>query len=196
VRRFVERVLGSTVEGYFQTIATNYTALNFFERFDEVRLDLEDRVREALNEWSVEAVRTTLSDFESEDSELDTRRRQIATVRDRQVILVSERDNAIIEKEVRAIQADADAYAATAAQIRLLEEQIRLLSRDHMAKERYLTQLTQMKVPEVVAGDAAQLLQYMPLNRALEIISRSQERAPAPSVEEDATLELPEAEND
>jgi hypothetical protein len=195
VRRFVERVLGSTVEGYFQTIATNHTALDFFEQFDEVRLDLEDRVTEALAEWGVEAVRTTLSDFKSEDSELDTRRRQIATVRDRQVILKSERDNALIEKEVRVIQADADAYAATAAEIKLLKVQIRLLTRDHMAKERYLAQLTQMKVPEVVAGDAAQLLQYMPLNRALDIISRAQDRALAPSVETTATPELPEGQD-
>ena len=193
VRRFVERVLGSTVEGYFQTIATNYTALDFFERFDEVRLDLEDRVREALAEWGVEAVRTTLSDFESEDDELDRRRRQIATVRDRRGVLESERDNARIENDTRAIRAEAEAHAATAAQTWLLAEQIRLLGRDHMATERYLEQLTRMKVPEIVGGDATQLLQYMPLSRALELISRARDHAAPPDVEAADSQELPEA---
>jgi hypothetical protein len=194
VRRFVERVLGSTVETYFQVIAMNYTVLDFFDQFDDVRLDLEDRVREALADWGVEAVRTTLSDFKSEDNELDAWRRQIATARDRQVILKSEHGNALIEKETRVIQADADAYAATAPEVRLLQEQIRLLTQDHVKRERYLKWLTQMKVPEVVAGDAAQLLQYMPLNRALEIISRAQDRAAEPGVEAAAPPELPEAE--
>lgn len=205
VRRFVERVLGSTVEGYFQTIATNYTVLDFFDQFDEVRLDLEDRVREALAEWGVEAVRTTLNVFEAQDGELDRLRQKIAAVRDHRSILESELANerikleselrnARIQKEIRAAQAEADAYAATASEVRMLEEKIRLLGSDHVAMERFLTQLTKMGVPQVVGGDsAAQLLQYMPLNRALELITEAKDRAAEPVAGQQDDPELEEA---
>jgi hypothetical protein len=175
VRRFVERVLSRTVEGYFQTMAQDHTILDFFDQLEDVRLSLEDKVREALAELGIEAVRTTLSHFRSEDADLDDLRKQIALARDRRRILESERENAAIENEILVGRAEAEAYAATAAEVRLLEEQMRLLGRDQVARERFLRQLTRMKVPGIVGGDATQLLHYMPLSRALELISNAQE---------------------
>jgi len=175
VRRFVERVLSRTVEGYFQTTAADHTILDFLDQLDEVRLSLEDRLRETLAELGIEAVRTTLSRFRSQDGDLDNLRKQIAPERERRRILGSERENAEIENEILVSHAEAKAYAATAAEVRLLEEQIRLLGSDHVAKERFLRRLTRMKVPNVVSGDAAQLLHYMPLSGALELISKAKE---------------------
>jgi hypothetical protein len=175
VRRFVERVLSRTVEGYFQNTAADHTILDFFDQLDDVRLSLEDKVREALAELGIEAVRTTLSHFRSEDCDLDELRKKIAVARERRRILESERENAVIENEILVGRADAEAYAAAAPDIRLLEEQIRLLGSDQVARERFLRQLTRMKVPGIVGGDASQLLHYMPLSQALELISKAQE---------------------
>jgi hypothetical protein len=175
VRRFVERVLSRTVEGYFQVTAGDHTILDFFDQLEDVRLSLEDKVREALAEVGIIAVRTTLSHFQSEDTDLDKLRKEIAYARDRRRILESERENQAIENEMLVRRAEAEAYAKTAAEIRLLDEHIRLLGRDQVATERFLRQLTRMKVPGIVGGDAAALLHYMPYSQALELINKAQE---------------------
>jgi len=177
VRRFVERVLSRTVEGYFQTTAADHTVLDFFDQLEQVRLSLEDKVRQALADLGIEAVHTTLSHFKSEDYDLDDLRKKIAFARDRRRILESERENAVIENEILAGRADAEAYAATAVEVRRLEEQLRLLGSDQVARERFLRQLTRMKVPGVVGGDASQLLHFMPLSQALELISKAKEES-------------------
>lgn len=187
VRRFVERVLSRTVETYFQTTAADHTILDFLDQLDDVRLSLEDKVRESLAELGIEAVRTTLSHFRSEDGDLDDLRKRIAVARDRRRILESERGNAAIENEILVGRAEAEAYAATAAEVRLLEEQMRLLGRDQVAKERFLRQLTRMKVPGIVGGDATQLLHYMSYAKAFELISNAQKNT------QNRQIEPPEA---
>jgi hypothetical protein len=179
VRRFVERVLSRVVEGYFMTTAADRTILDFFDQLEDVRLSLEDKVRESLAELGIEAVRTTLSNFRSEDRDLDELRQQIAFARDRRRILESGRENARIENEILVGRAEAEAIAGTAADIRLLQEQIQLLGRDQVAKERFLRQLTRMMVPQIVSGDATNLLHYMPLHQAIELISKASGGSPA-----------------
>jgi len=49
------------------------------------------------------------------------------------------------------------AEAEIAEQVRLLEEQIRIFGPEHIVMERVITQLTQMKVPEVISGDASSI---------------------------------------
>jgi hypothetical protein len=175
VRRFVERVLSRTVETYFQITAADHTILDFLDQLDDVRLSLEDKVRETLAELGIEAVRTTLSSFRSQDGDLDNLRKKIAAERERRRILEFKRVNAEIKNEIDVGRAKAKAYAATAAEIRLLEEQIRLLGQDQVAKERFLRKLTRMNVPGIMAGDPTQLLQLMPLNIALDMINQSKD---------------------
>jgi SPFH domain / Band 7 family len=183
VRRFVERVLSRTVETYFQDTATAYKVLDFLDQLDDVRLSLEDKVRETLAELGIEAVRTTLSRFRSQDGDLDDLRKKIAFARDRRRILESEQENADIENEMLKRRAEAEAYAKTAAEIQLLDAQIRLLGSDQVAKERFLRQLTRMKVPNFVGGDAAQLLHYMPYSQALELITNVQKNTQKRQIE-------------
>jgi hypothetical protein len=183
VRRFVERVLSRTVETYFQNTATAYTILDFLDQLDDVRLSLEDRVRETLAELGIEAVRTTLSSFRSRDGDLDDLRKKIAFARDRRRILESERENAVIENQMLKDRAKVEAYAATAAEIQLLDAQIQLLGSDQVARERFLRQLTRMKVPSFVGGDAAGLLNYMPFSLAQELINKAHESSQKRQIE-------------
>jgi hypothetical protein len=179
VQRFVEKVLGRTVEGYFQSTASTYQVLSFVAAHDEVRLELEDRVRQALAEWGVEAVRTTLNEFESENDDLDNLRWKIASERVRTAALEFEVTNARIEEDRELIRIRVERERRKNEQTEL-EEQVRILGRDHVALERFLAQLAQMNVPEFVGSDAGALLNYMPLQVAQDLINKSLNRFQMP----------------
>ena len=181
VQRFVERVLGRVVEGYFQTVAKSYTAFDFINRWGEVGLELEDKVVEALAEWGVAAVRTTLNEYEAETGDLEQLMRQIADARESERLLALKRVNADIEADTLRVLEGAKADAQIAPQVRLLEEKLRLLGHDQVEQERLLELLTQMGVPEYIGADASQILQYMPLQRALDLISQARNRSEPPA---------------
>ncbi|MEU6371161.1 SPFH domain-containing protein [Streptomyces sp. NPDC046931] len=178
VQRFVERVLGRTVEGYFQGIASSYDVLDFITGHNEVRLELEERVRQSLAEWGVEAVRTTLTEFEPENSGLDEFRREIATERDRKRLLEHRHVSADLEAKTELIRIDTEKRRRR-IEVTELEEKIRVLGRDTVALERFLAQLAKMNVPEFVGGDADSLLQYLPLPVARDMINRALRRVDA-----------------
>ncbi|MFI6741662.1 SPFH domain-containing protein [Nonomuraea sp. NPDC050451] len=67
VQRFVERVLGSTVAGYFNGMAMAGTIDEFLRRYAETRTAFAAKVRSALEEWGVEALQTNLGAVEAED---------------------------------------------------------------------------------------------------------------------------------
>ncbi len=176
VQRFVERVLGSTVEGYFQGIASEYDVLDFITGHNQVRLELEELVRNALAEWGVEAVRTTLNEFVPEETTLDELRRERAAERDRRVLLEHRLENEHLAAKAELVRIQTDRERRR-NEVTELEELIRVLGRDAVALERFLTALTKMKVPEFVGGDASTLLQYMPLPVAQDMINRALRRA-------------------
>lgn len=170
VQRFVERVLGRTVEGYFQSTAADYHVLDFLAHHNEVRLELEERVRAALAEWDVEAVRTTLNDFEPEDTDIDAQRRQIARERDRRRFLEQRAGNVEIEARIEEVLTEVERQRGKIAAAEL-EERIRLLGRDSVALERFLEQLAKMNVPEFVGSDPNTLL-HLPLPVAQNMINK------------------------
>ena len=175
VQRFVERVLGYTVEGYFQGTASEYTVLEFIAAQNEVCLEIGDRVREALAYWGVEAGRTTLGTFESEGMGLDELRREIVAERERNQVLEHREKNVVLEARAERIriETDRERRKTEAAE---LEAQVEILGKDAIAMERFLAQLAKMGVPEFVGGDANALLQYMPLPAAQEMINRAMRR--------------------
>ena len=181
IRRFVERVLGPMVEGYFHAAANAAdSVLDFMASHNEVRIELEQRVRAALAEWGVEAVRTTLNEFEPEDAGLDELRRQIVRERERKQMLEHTLNNVELEEaaeRVRIVTED----RRRRTEVSVLSAQIDVLGRDAVALERFLEQLAKMNVPEFVGGDAASLLQYMPLPVAQDMINRAMKRMEAES---------------
>jgi len=136
VQRFVERVLGREVERYFQSIASQYNVLDFIAHHNEVCLEIETNVRQILDHWEIEAVRTTLTRFESLDLTLDERRRATATERDREQLLEHRQRNARVTAATERIEIGTERERRR-AQVAEVEELIRLLGRDAVALERY-----------------------------------------------------------
>jgi SPFH domain / Band 7 family len=173
VQRFVERVLGKVVEGYFQsTAAESDNVLNFISRRTAATLTLAERVREALEEWGVEATRTVLNGYETDDTELEARRRQIAEHRDSDLTLKYGKRNAELDDAAAEVRDRTDRRhrELETAEIAAL---VRLLGHDTVAMRLFLAELKEMKVPEYVGGDAAAILDHMPLPAARELINRA-----------------------
>jgi hypothetical protein len=172
VQRFVERVLGRTVEMYFHTIAAEYSVMDFLTNQSSVCGTLEDHVRGALAELNVEAVRTTLNQFEPESVHLDRARQQEAVLEQWKV-------NKAIEAQITGIDIESDRHRR-AAEEATLEARLKLLGADQVKRERLIAELAKMHVPSVIAGgDPGALLQYLPLQVARDLISRIEGSAPA-----------------
>lgn len=175
VRRFVDKVLGPLVEGYFNAAAGGHKILDFVSNYNQVRMDLEEEVSAALADWGIEAVRTTLGEFVPEDTGLDEFRRRLARQRDRKQELEHQKENVEAEKEIEELQLDLE-------QRRLqleLKGQIDLLGKDAVSLKIFLAELAKMGVPEVVAGNADSLLNYMPLPMAQDMITKAFRRVEA-----------------
>ncbi|MGW6928879.1 SPFH domain-containing protein [Lentzea sp. NPDC054927] len=153
VQRFVERVLGRTVKGYFESCASEYEVLQFIEGLNEVRMELESKVAEALTEWGVEAGRTTLSDFECEDPELDARRRRKAEERDRRATLEHELDNAKLTKEIESTKIDTEKERATVP-VAEMEARANVLGVQSEVLLQSLGQLKDFNTPSIVTDGA------------------------------------------
>ncbi|WP_243794346.1 SPFH domain-containing protein [Saccharopolyspora gloriosae] len=170
VQRFVKRVLGRTVEGFFQNTAVEYEVLEFLENHNEVSQQLEAKVRQALAEWDVDAIRVTMNEFEPEDTGIDQFRREIARERDRKRPLEYRVANAEIEARIEkvliAIARDRGKLATAE-----LEDEIRLLGADPVAFERLIGKLVEMKVPEFIGADTGTLLN-MPLPAVGRLIEK------------------------
>jgi hypothetical protein len=169
VQRFVEKVLGRTVEGYFQSVASGYKALEFIANHNEVRLQVETKIRQALAEWGVIAVLTTLNEFEPEERPLHDLLQALAAERHQRPILELERENALLRAERDRIQIEVDKDRAKIQ----LQAKIELLGHDRAALEVFLAHLATMKVPNVISsgGGAEELLQYLPLTIANNMIN-------------------------
>ncbi|GGO68461.1 SPFH domain-containing protein [Nonomuraea cavernae] len=157
VRRFAERVLGSVVAGYLQSAAAEYGALELLASTQEIRTELAARIRSALSAWGVDAIDTTLTEFEAEDPELERTRRRLFD-------LEGSRRAAEVELRVDELRMDLERNRIRTQTVEL-EEQIRVLGRDQIAMERLIRQISEMKVPAHVSAEA--LADYPPV-RLLE----------------------------
>lgn len=170
VQRFVKRVLGRTVEGFFHNTASEYEVLDFLENHNEVCLALEGKVRQALVEWDVEAIHVTMDEFQPEDTGIEQFRRQIARERDRSLYLGQRVKNITIEAEIEQIATEIARDKGKVATAEL-EDQIRLLGKDGVAFERLVAQLVKMGVPEFIGSDPA-VLMHMPMPAVGRLIDR------------------------
>ncbi|GGK93407.1 hypothetical protein Sme01_58900 [Sphaerisporangium melleum] len=188
VRRFVDKVLAPTVEGYFHRAQAGYTIMDFLANGEEVRLNLEKLVRDALSEWDVEAISTTLSEFEPEGTTLDELRRSIADERERQEMLRHRYTSAELAAKTTRIEIGLDREREKLAVVKL-EEQVRILGKDTVALNQFLAELAKMNVPQYVGTDAQALLQYMPLSAAQDLINNALRRQ-YPQVEGQHRVEI------
>lgn len=176
VQRFVERVLGRTVKGYFESCASEYEVLQFIVGLNEVRMELESKVAEALAEWGVEAGRTTLSDFESEDPELDARRRQRARERDEQESLEYRLRNAEVEERINRLRIET-ARAEAAVPVAESEARAKVWGVQSEVLLRSLEQLKDFNTPSIMT-DASAVNGALPLVVGQEMINQTLKNLP------------------
>jgi SPFH domain / Band 7 family len=170
VQRFVERVLGAAVAGYFTALVGRYTILEFIEEYEKVRLELQYQVTAALSEWEVVAGHTVLAEFESEDREIYDLRRRIARAREQKKISRYELDSIRIDQEKERILIKLHGERQV-AEIRELAE---LLGPQQIAIERVAAHLANMGVPTYISGGddlAQQILGLMPFASAKEMLN-------------------------
>ncbi len=73
VKQLVEKVLLSTVDGYFRRVSAERTILDFITKYN----DLTGEVRQALAPIGIAAT-TNLEEFECDDPEINERRKQVS----------------------------------------------------------------------------------------------------------------------
>src|SRR5712691_32644 len=176
VQRFVEKVLGKAVDGFFQTTANKFSIDAFVNNKGEVRRELENDIRDALADWEVAGISTTVHEFVAADKDLDAIRKKIAAERIRQQELKHQLDNAQFEKKIELTRIDVERERRkleVVPETEILKTKLEILGRNELATALFLEQIAQTNVPQVVAGDASGLLQYLPLPVAMNLIGRA-----------------------
>ncbi len=170
VQRFVERVIGGTVEGILRAEAAKFTFRNFVENHNELRKTIEDQLGRALAAFGVIPVRTTLAEFHTTDGAVDEVVRRVAQQREENRRLLEVQEGAKTQAEIDrlAIGVDRDRRRNDAV---VLEEEIRLLGANQVAMERIARQLAKAPVPGVVvSADIGAMLRQMPVHQARELL--------------------------
>jgi len=191
VQRFVEKVLGATVEGYFHTTASQHTVEEFFEKSELVRKELEDSVRNALADWDVKAVRTALGEFIAPDGRINEIRQAPAEERIRGELLGYQNTNADTEVKIAGKHIEIkrqERELEKAAEIAMIRELLDVLGRDYLAQERFIERLAEMDVPSTVVTDANMLNNYMSLGvvqHLFDSVRKPPEMAPRPELPDD-----------
>jgi hypothetical protein len=177
VQRFVERILGGTVAGYFNQIGGGEQALSFVSNLASIQADLASQVRAALNEWGVQAEGTILGKFRADDPMLDAKLKEMFLVQAEQrktlleaegklEFLDSQLDIAEKEDKIAEIQTNAEKRRKLLTpQLLELEIRINTLGPDLVALTDIVRDISHANVPQFIGGgDAAAFLATLPQN--------------------------------
>lgn len=174
VQRFVGRVLGGTVSGYFNQLAGGYQIMEFIINFGVFRTQLQDKVVNELDGWDVIAGATILEGFTTEDRELDMLRRTLAG---QDIELRKELQRLkLLEAELdsRKVQAQIDIIGiemAGAREVEVLRQQVKILGPYQVVLERVVERMGNINVPQFIGGDTAdRLLAAMPMSVTQDMI--------------------------
>jgi hypothetical protein len=187
VQQFVQKELAPTVRSYFLRKASGYRIQDFLTRYNEVSDDLAAAVRQAMAPTGVQAMRTTLEEFECDQQEINELRREIANqekraqleaVRLDQLNALRENEEVLVEIEVQKVRVERERAKLGLLEIRTLVE---LLGPAQVATERIVRELAKAPVPQVIGGNgdmAQQLLSVMPIAQAKDMLMTLLERHP------------------
>jgi hypothetical protein len=162
VQRFVEKVLGATVEGYINEIAAGSSVQEFFGKFDNARLELTDKVGAALRAYDVEPGQTILGNFEPDDPRLNEAIGKAALEEARNVTRGHQVEGARKEAEITAILTDKNLMEAAPD----LWAQVMLIGKADVARQRIFAELAKLKTPHYIGG-GADLGSLLPLHSLL-----------------------------
>ncbi|GAA4973186.1 hypothetical protein HD597_005097 [Nonomuraea thailandensis] len=163
VQRFVERVLGSTVAGYFNGIAMAGTIDEFLRRYAETRTAFAAKVRSALEEWGVEALQTNLGAVEADDPKLNALLQEAADEELRGRRMHITHSLLTVEEQIDEAKARAERRRVDADK----QIDVELLGADRHTLIELAKAISSMKGPEFMAGGDGDHLQLMVLRDML-----------------------------
>lgn len=175
VQRFVGKVLGATVAGYFIEVAGKYQVMDFIVNFGAVRAQLQDKVRNALDDWGVEAGETILEQLTTADPRLNELRQRLADLNVRTLEEVREQDRLRAEKVNQQLKAEIEEIQIRtqgAREVEVLRRQIELIGPNQVVLERFVERMAGISVPQFIGGGdmAERMLSMMPLAQAQDIL--------------------------
>ncbi|MEV2234864.1 hypothetical protein AB0H69_40735 [Streptomyces phaeochromogenes] len=183
LRRFVTRVLGVSVTGYFAEVTSTHSVVEFLGSYQDIRRELAERLTHALENWGVEALGTSLGSFTPKDPSLlgSLKEKFIEEMRDENLRL-GPRD-ARLDDLIDVYRSRAEARRATLE----LTTEARLLGRDDTALIRMVRELSDFEVPDHIrTGDIADYVRALPMTTVQDLLTRIRELhrdrgiAPAP----------------
>lgn len=148
VKRFVARVLGEVVKGYFTEVSNQYKIEDFIREQNRVRLELFDRVKKALEEQDVEARLTTISAIHHESDEINKKFREVASLRTEAKRLEQEYLHQDVKDRIHEREMERKKKELGAAEQALID----MFGRERRAKEREMDIRTKFPVPQVLVS--------------------------------------------
>jgi hypothetical protein len=188
VQRFVDRVLGATVATYFSEIATASTVKEFLSGYLDIRTNLSSQVRNALQAWGVEAVRTNMGEFGSRDPDFYVHRKEAFAEEARGDVLDLKERN--VEREVAIDKKQMEVEKKRL--IMAMEAETEVLGLDNVVIMRMIREMSNLPVPQYIGGDVSAYLESMPLQMVRDLFLRVRQLRGDNAVESPQTPEIPE----
>lgn len=170
VQRFVERVLGGTVENYLTEVASSTSVQEYYAGHDTIRAELAARVRQSLAEWGVTVSDTLLGLSESENPELDLFRRRVIEEQIKLRTLQEGLKGAQIQAQIRRVEIAVEREERGLA-VAELERLAEVLGPEVATLQGLVREIKDMPVPQVIGSDAAALAAFSPWQRIQEALS-------------------------
>ncbi|MET8847937.1 SPFH domain-containing protein [Amycolatopsis sp. NPDC004625] len=181
VKQLVEKVLVSTVDGYFRRVSGERTILDFITKYNELCNDLTGEVRQALAPIGVLATTTNLEEFECDDPEINERRKRVS-LQEQAVALANARlaeleaekknEKVLAEIEMMRVKVEEEREKLKYVKVKVLAEQ---LGPEYVGVERVLAQYARAQVPQIISGGGGSdsvdaLLRVMPAAQILDVL--------------------------
>ncbi|MGQ4383216.1 SPFH domain-containing protein [Streptomyces sp. SAS_270] len=170
MKRFVRDVLGVTVAGYFAEIAVTASVLEFLGRYQDIRKDLTDKVKHALEETGVQVLRTSLGRFIPRNPALLTAFQEQFKDEMRDGRLEAGVRHAELSDKIDALEVRAEIRRFGLE----LKTEVKLLGPENVTMIRIVGEFAKFDVPEYISGggDISAYLQTLPLPAMQDLLAR------------------------
>lgn len=169
IQRFVEKVLGATVQSFFNQMAAESSAPEFLHRISERRIDLDHQIRADLSEWGVKTKPIALRSFKAENSQLNETLRKVAVGEIEGDSLEQELENAKIKDKIDEIEVRAKRRRAALE----LEAMIDAIGPNNTMVIQLVRETAKMSVPNYIGGgNVTELIHQLPLGKLQYILDQ------------------------
>jgi hypothetical protein len=174
VQEFAEKELAATVSAFFRRISARYQILEFITNYDELGAELFQEVRDALALNGIQAVATTLDEFECEPGDMNELRRSIALERHKVYSLEAMLANSQISGAIERTKIELES-ARLRLELVQVQGLVELLGPQQVAMERTIAEIAKMGVPHTIVSGASDemarsILDAMPFTQARDML--------------------------